>query len=300
MAHALAHQPLQLFEANIFYPEPATFAYSDAMLLPAAALAPLFWLGVPAVAIYNFALLGALTLSGFCDVSAGANADRQHDRRDRRWNRLRLRALPYRAASISKWRQCSGSRSQRWRSIVCWRDQRLGDGVLFGLFVAAQFLSGIYGRSASPRRLSSWRRCSGSRPGAPAQDAWSPRSRFSVVIAGALILPLRVGVTDASRMSPARAGLQEIQHYQATAANYLAAPPSNRLYGWTSERYGGEELNLFPGIIAVALGLLGLICSRGRVVYVYAALPGRRVRRGQGFDGWTYPVLYAYLRPFQG
>jgi len=57
VAHAIVHAPRALFEANIFYPEHHTLAYSDAMLLPGVVLAPLFWAGLNPVAIYNLALV---------------------------------------------------------------------------------------------------------------------------------------------------------------------------------------------------------------------------------------------------
>jgi hypothetical protein len=64
VAHALRTDPGGLFNANIFYPASNTLAYSDAMLLPGVALAPLFWVGVHPVIIYNSALFAAFTLSG--------------------------------------------------------------------------------------------------------------------------------------------------------------------------------------------------------------------------------------------
>ena len=45
IAHQLPRDPLHLFDANIFYPEPRTLAYSDAMLVPSLTVAPLVWLG---------------------------------------------------------------------------------------------------------------------------------------------------------------------------------------------------------------------------------------------------------------
>ena len=65
VAHAIHTDPRALFEANIFYPAHDTLAYSDAMLLPGTALAPLFWAGMNPVLIYNLALLAAFALSGY-------------------------------------------------------------------------------------------------------------------------------------------------------------------------------------------------------------------------------------------
>ena len=69
IAHAIRNAPGQLFDANIFYPERLTLAYSDAMLLPGVVFAPLFWAGTSPVIIYNLALFSAFTLSGFTAFS---------------------------------------------------------------------------------------------------------------------------------------------------------------------------------------------------------------------------------------
>jgi len=60
--HQIAADPRHLFDANIFYPRPATLTYSDSMILPALASAPLAWFH-PVVA-YNITLLAAFVLSG--------------------------------------------------------------------------------------------------------------------------------------------------------------------------------------------------------------------------------------------
>ncbi len=49
-AHQLAHDPRHLFDANIFYPEPDTLAYSDHLIVQGVIAAPLFWLGASPVA----------------------------------------------------------------------------------------------------------------------------------------------------------------------------------------------------------------------------------------------------------
>jgi hypothetical protein len=64
VAHAIRTAPADLFNANIFHPEPLTLAYSDAMLLPGVILAPLFWAGAHPVIVYNLALFTAFIVSG--------------------------------------------------------------------------------------------------------------------------------------------------------------------------------------------------------------------------------------------
>src|SRR5262245_8494424 len=63
VAHQLVADPWHLFDSNIFHPHRDTFAYSDAMLLPAVVLAPFNWIGVSPLVIYNATLLLAFLAS---------------------------------------------------------------------------------------------------------------------------------------------------------------------------------------------------------------------------------------------
>ena len=64
IAHQVPRDPAHLFNANIFYPERLTLAFSDSMLVPGLMAAPLFWLGVPQLVVYNIMLLSSFALSG--------------------------------------------------------------------------------------------------------------------------------------------------------------------------------------------------------------------------------------------
>jgi uncharacterized membrane protein SirB2 len=64
-AHQLARDPRHLFDANIFYPEPDTLAYSDHLIVQGAMGAPFFWLGASPVLVYNLLLIGGLTLTAW-------------------------------------------------------------------------------------------------------------------------------------------------------------------------------------------------------------------------------------------
>jgi len=68
VGHTLFQHPTRVFEANIFYPEHLTLAYSEAMLLQGAIAAPILALGGSAVLAYNLLVLGGLALTGwlFC------------------------------------------------------------------------------------------------------------------------------------------------------------------------------------------------------------------------------------------
>src|SRR5438093_5911180 len=60
-AHAFVHQPLSMFDANIFYPQRLTLAYSENLIGSAVFAAPvLWWTGNPALALNVVALLACV------------------------------------------------------------------------------------------------------------------------------------------------------------------------------------------------------------------------------------------------
>ena len=153
IAHQLPRDPLHLYDANIFYPEPRTLAYSDAMLVPALTAAPLVWLGVHPLLASNLLLLSGFALSGagmFLLV----------------WSLTRhvpaallagfvFAFLPYRFMHYAHLEL----QMAQWMPMCLWALHRtivrgrVGDGLLAGLFLALQTLSSWY-------TASSWRRIS--------------------------------------------------------------------------------------------------------------------------------------------
>lgn len=64
-AHAVVHQPLHLFDANMFHPEPLTLAYSENHLGVSLPVAPVFWLTGNALLTLNLEILLVLAAGGF-------------------------------------------------------------------------------------------------------------------------------------------------------------------------------------------------------------------------------------------
>jgi len=63
--HAIANDPLELFNAPIFYPERNSLAFSEHMVVPSLLGAPLIWAGLSPVLVYNLLIMLGLALSGF-------------------------------------------------------------------------------------------------------------------------------------------------------------------------------------------------------------------------------------------
>src|SRR5439155_1755831 len=64
-AHSVVHQPLHLFDANMFSPERGTLALSENHLGVSLPLAPIFWVTHNAVLVLNLEILLVLAAAGF-------------------------------------------------------------------------------------------------------------------------------------------------------------------------------------------------------------------------------------------
>jgi hypothetical protein len=64
-SHALLHQPLQLFDAPMYYPAPLTLAYSEHLTGVALLTMPFYIAGVEPITLYNIAMLLSFALSGY-------------------------------------------------------------------------------------------------------------------------------------------------------------------------------------------------------------------------------------------
>ena len=65
VAHQLPRSPAHLFDANIFYPERDTLAFSEPLIVPALMGAPLQWLGASPVFTFNIVLLLGFALTAW-------------------------------------------------------------------------------------------------------------------------------------------------------------------------------------------------------------------------------------------
>ena len=77
VAHQLVTDPLRLFDANIFHPEPNTLAYSDHLIVQSLMGAPLAWLGGSPVLVHNIVLIAGLRAHRMDGRPGGGALDRQ-------------------------------------------------------------------------------------------------------------------------------------------------------------------------------------------------------------------------------
>jgi hypothetical protein len=301
VSHALAHAPQTLFEANIFYPEHHALAYSDAMLLPGTMLAPLFWAGLNPVVIYNFALFAAFALSGATafmlarqltdDTAAALAAGTIYafaPYRFAHYTHLELQIvfwIPLALLMIHRIVSRGGTR----------------EGVLFGSAVGCQVLSCIYSGIFLVLYCAVF---------VPSLFIATGRRRarrviVALIAAGvvsiAIVSPYAVAYLRAESAVGTR-DIETVRLYSASLTNYLSAPAMNRIYGWKAITAPllADEMNLFPGIIAVVLAAVGVVASRSRVRLAYLAGLIFSFMMTLGANGFVYRWLFEYVRLFRG
>lgn len=296
IAHQVVHDPMHLFDGNMFYPERLTLTYSDPVLVPALFAAPLFWIGVHALTVYNLLFLSGFAFSG---VTMFLLVRALTGRRDAAAVAGVIFALyPYRFEHYSHLEL----QMTMWAPLVLWgvhRTMALGrlrDGLATGVAFALQTLSSLYyglfltvylipiGATLWVARRRPW----------PAVRALSA----GAVLAAVIIAPTAVQFVRNKPMLGERApGV--VQFYSATAADYSEAHPRSRWYeAWSHN--GHPERALFPGFASVVLALVALWPPVKAARLGYALALAVAFDGSLGLNGTLYRNLYDDMPPFRG
>ncbi|HEY7292671.1 MAG TPA: hypothetical protein VH583_22735 [Vicinamibacterales bacterium] len=310
VAHQLPIAPARLFDGNVFYPERHTLAFSETLLVPATIVAPLRWLGVGPLLVYNIVFLSgfivsgagvallvrSLTGSGAAGVIGG----------------IVFAFLPYR---IDHYPHLQLQQTQClpfafWAFHRLLRTNRLKDGLLFGAFTAGQVLSCMYyGLFLVPymavvcgAMLVAERRM--------------PRERLTALVAAVAIaivavVPVGRAYLGARKIVGERTA-EEVANGSAMPRNYIGPPEANLLFGELLKPFADGERRLFPGFVAMALAVVALLPRKRTAgagnASVLRADPRWSYALGLllafdlslGFNGISYRVLYEYALPFRG
>ena len=299
-AHAIVTSPTHLFDANIFYPQPRTLAYSDAMLVEGIVAAPLIWAGLRPVLVHNLMMLGAIAGSGlamfalarYLTGSRGAAV----------LAGMVFAYAPYRFEHImhmelqwAMWIPLAFLALHRTLDTGSWRY-----GIATGACLALQMLSSIYygiflatllGLGAILFMVS---------------DRKVPLTRA--------LFPLAAGAVLAAALSAAyaipymrvheRVGDRpenEVAMFSARPSSYLTAPPGNWLYGQTAGPRNGAERRLFPGVIPVFLAIVGLLLREpSRRALVYLVLLALAFEASLGVGGYLSSFLFEHVQAYRG
>jgi hypothetical protein len=298
IAHTLPWHPADVFNGNIFYPEPRTLAYSDAVILQGLAAAPLLWAGVSAVTTYNLLLLGSMALSGAAmwlyaveltgnpraAIIAGLVFAFSPFRFDH-LHHLELQATMFIPLTLW-WMErafASGRRADVFGMVASWTCQVLC-GIYYAVFLATALLIIIPIRMAllpSERRRTLLRYSIG-----------------AMVLGAVIVLPYLL-VYSQNRNRLGDRSLYDVGLYSATLGNYLATPEENLVHGVWSGPLGENERRLSLGFVALFLAIVGLVkFDRRRVTPLILGLTGLVISLG------INTPLYEWLRqigfPYSG
>jgi len=297
VAHQLPRAPAHLFDANMFYPERNTLAFSETLIVPGVIVAPLHWLGVGSILVYNLVFLSGFAISG---VGVALLVRRLTGNSGAAILAGIIFAFPpYRIDHYAhlQLQQTQFIPLAMWAFHVLLDTGRLRDGVRLGVLVACQMLSCMYyGLFLIPymavvcgAMLTADRRMS--------------RERLVALAAAAAVVfvaMIPVGrAYMAARKVVGERGLAEVADGSATWRNYLAPPEVNAVYGKVFARFMQPERRLFPGFVAIALAIVGLWppVSATRLAYGLGLLLAFDV--SLGFNGVIYRALYDYFLPFK-
>ena len=290
VAHQLPRDPLHLFDANIFYPEPNTLAFSEHLMVQAVMGAPLLWAGVPTLLVHNLLILAGFTLTGWTMALVL-----------RRWTGswsagiLAGMVLAFNSHSLSRIAHLQAVHAEFLPLAMFALDRllahpRIANALKLSLAFVLQSLTSNYFLVFMTFGLAG--------AGVVRCNEWIGKGRarvlglvaLSAAVAIAALAPFLVHYLQAQQTQGLTRPLSEVARYAASWQDYLSATGNVHYRTWSEPLWRGTGAPLFPGLVAIllagfavvkgvvwkhagarmwlAMGVVGLVLSFG------AALPG--------------------------
>ncbi len=261
VAHQIITDPLHLFDANIFFPERRTLAYSDHLFVQSMMGAPMLWAGFSPVLVHNLVLLAGFALTGWttCLVL-------------RRWTGSWLAGMiggnlvAFNAFSLTRLPQIQDLHLEFFPLALFALDRLLADprvrhAVTLACWFVLQSLTGTYLMvfttiSLLVATLTRWREVTARR-----RPLFAPAA-LAAGLSLLVLVPFMLPYYRASQDVGLGRSLGETARYSAELTDYLAAP--GRLYfEWWGRRFFQGD-SLFPGLTALALAAVGATAAGWR------------------------------------
>jgi hypothetical protein len=296
VAHQLVANPIRLFDANIFFPEANTLAYSDATLLPGLLVAPFLWMGVPVAVMHGLLYVASFFLAALSmfllvrsvtgRLEAGLLAG------------ILFGFYPYRLSTYSHL-EMQGVFLMPLALLALLRVLERGrtrDGVWLGIWLSAEMLWSLYLGAYLAVGL-----------GAVLVVRWAGghftvRQRIRALGAAAVVAAAVIGPYSrpywAARNIVGERPRDETRGFSAEPRDVFSMNEMNRLYGKSLSTDVTTERQLFPGGTALLLGAaalappvssLGAACVAGAAV----AFDGALGVHGAAFT-WLYEKTAAF------
>lgn len=304
--HILPRDPLRLFDAPIFFPERHTLAFSEHLLVPALMGAPLAWLGLSPVLVYNLLVIAGLTLSGWtmCLVL-------------KRWTGSTAAGVvagslfAFNAHLLTRFAHLQALHAQFYPLALLAFDQVLTEkeprrvrraGWLLTLVFVLQALCSNYAMVflaaalivAAFVRAPEWI--------GPGRSVKAATLAVSAIASAVLLLPFLWPYYLVRRDAGLTRPIEEVRLYSAGLLDYLTT--AGRMhYAWWSHRVFEGRTALFPGVVATALAVAAAVrpgaLGDGRIrMTVAIGLAGFLLSFGPAMPGYAW--LHAYVPPLQG
>ena len=294
VGHALITDPFNLFNANIFYPYPNALAFSETML-PQGLFALPFNLAFDNTILgYNLVLLASFFLAAYAMYLFVFDLTRA------RGAAIVAGAIlafnPYNLGNLAQVQLLSFG----WMPLaMMWLRKLLNPEVrsqksevricfLFALFFSLQALSSFYYAFLGGFAVALYvvwfvitqyvARSQLHIPLFTVYRSLFARLAFSAIVIAILVVPFFLPYLQVQREMGFERKVVESEPFSASLKLYAEVSPQNILYGNLLAPYppimlGGYPLdNLFPGVIALALAIVGVIATKNRERWFYFSL----------------------------
>ena len=302
VAHQAPRDPIHLFDANIFYPERRSLAFSEHMTVQGVMAGPALWLGASPVLAYNLLVMLGLALSAWAmwmvvvawtgSSAAGAMAGMLLA-----FNSHTLTRLPHLQALHVEFLPLVLLAADRLLT-----RRRVRDACLLGFAAALQSLTSNYLMVATvvaiavafAARAGEWYR--------PAPARTTALVALAAGLCAVLVAPFLYPYYLARQEQGLVRTLDEVARYSSTWRDYVFT--AGRLhFAWWSHRFAEGATALFPGVTALLLACAGVLAAPGwrdaRIRMAAAiGLAGVALSFGPALPG--YAALYRWLPILQG
>jgi len=275
VAHAIAASPLNVFDANIFYPARDSLAFSEHLIPQGLLGAPLAWLGGSPVLVFNLVLIAGFVCTGWVttlvvtqwtgDWLAGAFAGSVAAFNTHTLSRMvHIQAVHVEFLALALFALDRVLRSPRVThvlSLAGWAAlQMLCSGYLL-VFTATTLIAGALAR------WSEW-------VGRGRQRVFA-RLALAALACGLLCVPFLLPYARVRREQQLTRSIEEVAAYSAHWRDYLTTVGTMHYSWWSSRFYHGTDA-LFPGVLPIAFAgvaiATGLAWRDRRARMVAAAL----------------------------
>ena len=265
-AHALISQPLELFDANIFFPNDNTLAFSEHLFGSAIWVAPVNWAGHPVLA-YNLIFLSSFILTGIGttlwvrhltgSLAAGLLAGVVWTFAPAKFDHLPHihlltgQWIPFALLFCGRYVE-TGLAKYAWAT-AGFAGLQFITSVHYGMFLIP--VLGVYGLLLALVL-----------PGSEALRK-PRRTARDVAVAGVIlalfVVPFSVPYFSANQAYGFERGHQEIVRFSAQTKAFLSPgwPSRTPHMAWLHRSFSAPEANLFPGILVSLLAAAGIFLA---------------------------------------